>query len=423
MPVPKDGKDGKDAPHVTNVDLNDDQTQLIFTFSDGSKLQTDFKAPEAIAGPKGDKGQDGTPGKDAPHVTRVTYSDNQLSFSFSDGSSLSTPFVMPTPKDGKDGKNGKDAPTVTSISYNNNKLIFNFSDGTSNSSPLVLPEATDNVKDEPDKVSVMPPDLTSNLVMFTTSSDQYVNSVDKVTKNNPFLKVSYNEVRLKYKKGNKDTYFYPNFIISFKQIFDELDTKANKSDVPTSESISSQIDQKLKEKLKKNIVSKITPPGFVDDTGTRVQSGLSISSYNLNGDTETMSYTSDQIVALDNSSTGYNYDIPITKLFVNDAGLVSMWLQGSLIGNSQPKKFSIGKTDISYPDPGESATVLSTDNKQGSSYSSNAIQIRNRSDYFSGLPVTVVNANIKEATPEARQAFKQAFSDFNSKFYFLHIEG
>lgn len=596
MPTPvngKDGtsgKDGKDAPTITNVDLNDDQTQIIFTFSDGKKLQTDFKAPEAIAGPKGDKGQDGTPGKDAPkitsvrlnddqtkiiftlsdsselqadinlpkpkdgkdgkdgtsglsayqvavkngfkgtekewlqslkgpkgdkgdsitgpkgekgdsitgpagqngkdapHVTRVTYNDNQLSFTFSDGSSLSTPFimpvptngkdglpgkdapsitdvkyadnqltfsfsdgaskstsfVMPTPTNGKDGKNGQDAPTVTSVAYDNDQLTFNFSDGTSKSTSFKVTSSDSNVKDT---ITV----TTSTHLEFynrefdTSKGYLYLDDTNNRSKLNPNGSSSgiaitrsspnfsiysrYYNSDISLKKGisdrlNFDKSGLSSEEITFKPIFDELDTKANKSDVPTNETLTSQIDQNLKEKLKKNIVSKITPPGFVDDTGTRVQSGLAISSYNLNGDYDTMRYTPTQIVALNNYGTGYSYNIPISKLSVNDQyGSVSMVLQGSLTGEARPKKFSIGKTDIVYPDPSNAEIVLSTDNKQKSAYSSNVIQIRNRSDYFSGLPVTVVNANIKEQTPEARQAFKNAFSDFNEKFYFLHIEG
>ena len=496
IPGPKgqDGTPGKDAPKITNVRLNDDQTKLIFTLSDNSEIEANITIPkpkdgtnglsayqiavkngfkgtetewlQSLKGQKGDSivgpaGQDGSPGKDAPHVTRVTYADDKLVFNFSDGSSLSTPFIMPVPENGKDapkitsvrlnddqtkliftlsdsselqaditipkpkdGTPGKDAPTITSISYADDKLVFNFSDGTSKSTAFKVSSSDSDVKDGPDILSYTPPDLTSNLIIMPESSNQYANSVDDVTKNNPFLHIKYTEVRLKYKKGNDDDHYYPNYVISFKPIFDELDTKANKADLPSNESIASQIDQNLKEKLKKNIISKITPPGFLDDTGSRVQSGLAISSYNLNGDFDTMHYTPNQIVALDNDDPGYSYDIPILKLSVNDQyGLASMVLQGSLTGQTRPKKFSIGKTDISYPDPSSAVIVLSTDNKQGSSYSSNVIQIRDQSDNFSGLPVTVVNVNIKESTPEAREAFKQAFSDFNDKFYFLHIEG
>ena len=486
MPTPvngKDGKDGKNAPTITNVDLNDDQTQLIFAFSNGTKLQTNFKAPEAIAGPAGQNGKDaphvthvtysdnqlvftfsdgsslstpfimpvpkngidgknGADGKNAPTIEDVKYADNELTFTFSDGSKKSTPFVMPTPINGKDGINGKDAPTVTSITYADDQLKFMFSDGTSKSTNFKVTSSNSNVKD---KINAVTNTYSSSVShKFDTALGYYyddengdkqklmpdgMNKGTAITRTSPNLIISLikqsKDISLKQniKDGNLKSEFSDN-TLTFKPIFDELDTKANKSDLPTSETIASQIDQNLKEKLKKNIVSKITPPGFVDETGSRVQSGLSISSYNLNGDSDTMRFTPNQIVALDNDDPGYSYDIPITKISVNEQyGLVSLLLQGSLTGQSRPKKFSIGKTDISYPDPSNAEIVLSTNNRQGSAYSSNIFQIRNQSDYFSGLPVTVVNANIRDQTPEAREAFKQAFSDFNDKFYFLHIEG
>ena len=475
MPVPKngvDGKDGANAPTITNVDLNKEQTKIIFTFSDGTKLQTDFKAPEAIPGPKGDKGQDGQPGKNAPTVTRVTYNDNQLTFNFSDGSSLSTPFIMPTPKNGKDGTPGKDAPTITNVdlnkeqtqliftfsdgkklqtefkvpeaiagpkgdkgqdgtpgkdaptitgvNYTNNELTFTFSDGSSKSTSFTNPAPTDTVKDSPDFINN---GLTGNFKLYPTKETITTNPKYNIDRNNSMLRLQYDEVHLEYKKGKKDLYFHPNIGYSFKPIFDELDTKANKTDVPTSETINSQIKQNLKEKLNKDIVCKITPPGFIDETGYRVKGGLSISSYNLNGDTDTIMYTPNQLASLDNTGSGYSYEIPILKLSASDKGVASLWLQCSLISNSKPKKFLIGKTDIVYPNTRHFKTVLSTDNQQGSSYSSNEIQICDQSDYFSMLPVTIVNVSIKEPTTEAREAFKNAFSDFNEKFYFLHIEG
>ena len=460
MPTPKDGKNGspgKDAPTITSVDLNDNQTQLVFTFSDGTKLQTDFKAPEAMQGPKGDKGQDapkitsvrlnddqtkliftlsdnselqadftlpkpkdGTDGKDAPHVARVTYADNNLSFSFSDGSSLSTPFIMPAPKDGKDGLNAYELAEQNGFKGTLQDWLESLkSEGTK------FPDTYIPIKHY--DTNYYANILNDDFDFF--SSNTIASS--ELTRDKPTIrllcnfynlaKITPNRISMKHDSINSSQ---SSAYISLKPIFDELDTKANKADVPTNETLNSQIDQNLKEKLKKNIVTKITPPGFIDDTGTRVQSGLAISSYNLNGDQDTMRYTPKQIVALDNVDPGYSYDIPISKLSVNEQfGLVSMVLQGSLTGNSHPKKFSIGKTEISDPDPSYAQTVLSTDNKQGSAYSSNGIQIRDRSDSFSGLPVTVVYANIKEQTEEAREAFKNAFSDFNEKFYFLHIEG
>ena len=368
-------------------------------------------------------GKDGTNGKDAPHVTRVTYADNNLSFSFSDGSSLSTPFIMPAPKDGKDGKDGLNAYELAE----------------QNGFKGTLQDWLESLKSEGTKF----PDTYIPIKHYDTNyyanilnNDFYFFSSNTIasselTRDKPTIrllcnfynlaKITPNRISMKHDSINSGQ---SSAYISLKPIFDELDTKANKADVPTNETLNSQIDQNLKEKLKKNIVTKITPPGFIDDTGTRVQSGLAISSYNLNGDQDTMRYTPKQIVALDNVDPGYSYDIPISKLSVNEQfGLVSMVLQGSLTGNSHPKKFSIGKTEISDPDPSYAQTVLSTDNRQGTAYSSNIIQIRDRSESFSGLPVTVVFADIKEQSAEAREAFKQAFSDFNSKFYFLHIEG
>ena len=371
----------------------------------------------------GKDGKDGKNGANAPTIESVAYADNQLTFSFSDGNSKSTPFIMPTPKNGKDGTPGKDAPIITSVSYNDDKLTFNFSDGSSKSTSFKVSSSDSDVKDSiyatfENEFSV------DNGKYYDQSSTRY----KQVSRALPNLSIfgQYKNKNISLKKGIKDSSFV-NFIsggseVTFKPIFDELDTKANKTDLPTSESIATQIDQNLKEKLKKNIITKIALPGYLDDEGRQVRSGLSISNYNVNGDSETAYYKPNRLVALDNYTTGYSYNIPILKLSVSD-GLATMWLQGSLTSTSRPKAFSIGKIDMSYIDPSMAEIVLSTDNQQGTTYTSDHIQISDQSDDFSGLPVTIVSAMIKENTAQAREAFKQAFSDFNNMFYFLHIEG
>lgn len=205
------GESGKDAPTVTDVSY--DENKLTFTFSDGSSKSTSFIMPTP------ENGKDGKNGKDAPTVTSVNYDDNELTFTFSDGTSKTTSFVMPTPENGKDGK---DAPTVTSVNYANNSLAFSFSDGSSKSTPFTI--SGDEVKDEPDN------DYTIiNQLYLRPTDDPKPFSVYNLTKNTPFLYIAYGNYHLRYKKGNDDSNESSIYNISFKPIFDELDTKADKT--------------------------------------------------------------------------------------------------------------------------------------------------------------------------------------------------
>lgn len=162
------GLPGKDAPKITSVTLNDDQTQIIFTLSDGTKLESNFKAPTAIPGKDG---------KDAPTITDVNYKDNQLIFNLSNNSTISAnlPDLTGAKGDrgdkGSDGMSayqiavkggfkgseqdwlqslkgqkgdsglaGKDAPTIISVKFENGQLTFTLSDNSSVSTPLTLPK-------------------------------------------------------------------------------------------------------------------------------------------------------------------------------------------------------------------------------------------------------------------------------------------
>lgn len=124
-PAGENGKDGKDAPKITGAKFNADQTQIIFSLSDGTSFATNFIPPK--------NGVNGTNGKDAPNFTNVEYSNNSLIFTLSDGKTITA--TLPD-LHGKDGTNGKDAPTITGAKVENNKLTFTFSDGTNQSADL-----------------------------------------------------------------------------------------------------------------------------------------------------------------------------------------------------------------------------------------------------------------------------------------------
>ena len=187
------GLPGKDAPKITGVTLNDDQTQIIFTMSDGTHLESSFKAPTAIPGKDG---------KDAPKITGANYKANQLIFSLSDGSTISATLpdlTGPRGDKGSDGLSayqiavskgfkgseqdwlnslkgakgdsglaGQNAPKITSVKFENNQLTFTLSDNSSVSTPLTLPkgEKGSDGKDAPkiDNVS-----LNDNRLKFTLS--------------------------------------------------------------------------------------------------------------------------------------------------------------------------------------------------------------------------------------------------------------
>ena len=130
-PAGKDGTNGKDAPKITGAKFNADQTQIIFSLSDGTSFTTNFIPPK--------NGVNGTNGKDAPNFTNVEYSNNSLIFTLSDGKNVTAALPDLKGKDGvngKDGAPGKDAPTITGAKVENNKLTFTFSDGTSQSTDL-----------------------------------------------------------------------------------------------------------------------------------------------------------------------------------------------------------------------------------------------------------------------------------------------
>ena len=60
------GAPGKDAPAIEKVSLNEDQTQIVFTLTDGTKLTSNFETPQAIPGPQGPKGDKGDTGAQGP---------------------------------------------------------------------------------------------------------------------------------------------------------------------------------------------------------------------------------------------------------------------------------------------------------------------------------------------------------------------
>ena len=124
-PAGKDGTNGKDAPKITGAKFNADQTQIIFILDDGTSFTTNFIPPKN--------------GKDAANFTNVEYSNNSLIFTLSDGKTITSTLPDLKGKDGtngKDGAPGKDAPTITGAKVENGKLTFTFSDGTSQSADL-----------------------------------------------------------------------------------------------------------------------------------------------------------------------------------------------------------------------------------------------------------------------------------------------
>ena len=193
------GLPGKDAPKITGVTLNDDQTQIIFTMSDGTKLESKFKAPTAIPGKDGKNGKDG---ENAPTITGVSYKDNQLVFNLSDNSTISAnlpDLTGPKGDKGSDGLSayqiavnngfkgsekdwlqslkgqkgdsglaGQNAPTISSVKFENGELIFTLSDKSTLSTPLTLPkgEKGSDGKDAPKFTNV---DYQNGELVFTLS--------------------------------------------------------------------------------------------------------------------------------------------------------------------------------------------------------------------------------------------------------------
>ena len=250
------GLPGKDAPKITDVTLNDDQTQIIFTLSDGTKLESSFKAPTAIPGKDG---------KDAPKITGVSYKDNQLVFTLSDNSTISATLpdlTGPAGQKGSDGLSayqiavndgfkgseqdwlqslkgakgdagiaGQNAPKITGVKFGNNQLTFTLSDDSSISTPLEL--SNDDVK-EGDSLST----IYAYYNPFESMSKGKVYTTAEISREEPNLAVMYGtlELKLKYKKGEDSTFSWnpENYAgASFQPIFDEIDKKLDKSDKGT----------------------------------------------------------------------------------------------------------------------------------------------------------------------------------------------
>lgn len=169
-PAGKDGTNGKDAPKITGAKFNADQTQIIFSLSDGTSFTTNFIPPK--------NGTNGTNGRDAANFTNVTYSNNSLIFTLSDGKTITANLPDLQGKDGKDGKDGtpgKDAPTITGAKVENNKLTFTFSDGTSQSADLPNLEGK----------SITDVKLNGTILIFTLSDNsKFGVSLGSITKTN-----------------------------------------------------------------------------------------------------------------------------------------------------------------------------------------------------------------------------------------------
>ena len=161
-PAGRDGNDGKNAPKITGAKFNADQTQIIFSLDDGTSFTTNFIPPT--------NGKDGTAGKDAANFTNVTYSNNSLIFTLSDGKTITATLPDLKGKDGtngKDGAPGKDAPKITAAKVENNQLVFTFSDGTTQSADLP------NLKGK-DGVSITGAKLQDKNIIFTLSDNSNI---------------------------------------------------------------------------------------------------------------------------------------------------------------------------------------------------------------------------------------------------------
>lgn len=197
------GEKGQDAPKITNVSLNDDQTQIIFHFSDGTELQTRFQVPQAIPGPAGKDGKDaptitsakfnadqtkiiftlsnsstieanftpprdGSIGKDGVGIKDVSYTGGYLNFTLSDDSVKSVKLELPS---GPIGPSGKDAPTITKAAVTNNNLVFTLSDGQSVTAALPNLKGQDG-KDAP---TITKAEVKDKQLVFTLSDNSTVN--------------------------------------------------------------------------------------------------------------------------------------------------------------------------------------------------------------------------------------------------------
>ena len=253
------GQNGQDAPKITSVTLNDDQTQIIFYFSDGTQQSVNIPVIQGPAGKDAAKitgakfsadqtqiifslsdgtsfttnfipPKNGVNGKDAPNFTDVEYSNNSLIFILSDGKTITATLPDLKGKDGapgKDGTPGKDAPTITGTKVENGKLIFTFSDGSSQSADLpdlkgkdsvsitgaklqdknLIFTLSDNSNITVDVSSIVKPDLETHVDQAATTilqvpsaqprpiDSKYINAY--ITQDTPTLSINYNMEPLK----------------------------------------------------------------------------------------------------------------------------------------------------------------------------------------------------------------------------------
>lgn len=218
LPKGDNGAPGKDAPTFTNV--NYQNGELIFTLSDKTTISTPLTIP---------KGDNGLNGKDAPKITGVTLNGSTLTFNLSDSTSYNVTLPLLKGDKGDQGQSGKDAPKITKASYADGTLTFTLSDNSTISTPLEL--SNDDVKDGDS--------LRTNYAYYRPlESKSKVYADAKISREEPFLAIMYGSLKLnlKYKKGENSTFSWDpsNYSsASFKPIFDEIDTKLDKSDKGT----------------------------------------------------------------------------------------------------------------------------------------------------------------------------------------------
>lgn len=261
------GVNGADAPKITGVDLNKDQTQLVFTFSDGKSLETKFESPKAIPGPKGDKGDPGVtgpagpkgdPGAQGPKGDKGDPGESAYQLAQSTGFKGTLNDWLASLKGAKGDKGdpgatgpqgpaGSNGAKVTSVDYKDGKLTFTFDDGSTVSSSLAL---EGNTKDYIN-ASYYTYSSASSKAYDTSEgyfyedaqgnnqkyNDDGLNSGAAITRTSPNLEINVinqtKDITLKngLKDKNENTTFSTDKV-TFKPIFDELGTKADKKDLP-----------------------------------------------------------------------------------------------------------------------------------------------------------------------------------------------
>lgn len=252
------GVNGADAPKITNVDLNKDQTQLVFTFSDGKSLETNFESPKAIPGPAGPKGDKGDPGAQGPKGDKGDPGESAYQLAQSTGFKGTLNDWLASLKGAKGDKGdpgatgpqgpaGSNGAKVTSVDYKDGKLTFTFDDGSTVSSSLAL---EGNTKDYIN-ASYYTYSSASSKVYDTSEGYFYedaqgnrqkyngdgLNSGAAITRTSPNLEINVinqtKDITLKngLKDKNENTTFSTDKV-TFKPIFDELGTKADKKDLP-----------------------------------------------------------------------------------------------------------------------------------------------------------------------------------------------